>query len=94
LKAEREAAEREQEEEEQDREAEARRREEDALAATLGSVTTKAEPDLATRARTAVAGASEAVRAEVEAVVISERGTRCQAPPPNSCSWIRGLRAE
>ena len=88
VKAEREAAEREQEEDEQFREAEARGGEEDALAATLGSVTTKAESDLATRARTAVAGASEAVRAEVEAVVKRLEGV-AQDEATHQRAWLR-----
>ncbi|MHB8323655.1 MAG: AAA family ATPase [Candidatus Dormibacteria bacterium] len=55
--------------EEEDREEEVRAREEAAISAAFGSATEKAEPDLETRVRAAVAEASEAVRAEVEAVV-------------------------
>ena len=76
------------EEEEQFREAEAHRREEDAIAAAFESVSLKAEPDLVTRARVAVAEASAAVKAEVEAVLKRLEGA-AQDEATHQRAWLR-----
>ena len=74
--------------EEEDREEEA------ALSAAMGSETTKAQPgranadaDLAAAARSAVAGASEAVRAEVESV--AERVVADEDGSSHQRNWLR-----
>ncbi|MHB1527006.1 MAG: AAA family ATPase [Candidatus Dormibacteria bacterium] len=74
--------------EEQEREEEARARREAAISDVFESVTAKAEPNLATRARAAVAEASDAVRAEVEAVVKRVEGT-AQDEATHQRAWLR-----
>ncbi len=74
--------------EEQEREEEARARREAAISDVFGSVTAKAQPDLATRARAAVAEASDAVKAEVEAVVKRLEGV-AQDEATHQRAWLR-----